>query len=205
MPSQPKSFQPAAAGRLEGPAACESSELALTDSVYARLEAHPRVAAEVFIADSAVVLGDVVIGFRSSIWYGCVVRGDVNFIRIGERTNIQDCTVVHATTDGNPTIIGDGVTVGHAAVLHACTIEDEVLIGFGARVLDGATMRAGSMLAAGAVLTPGKVVPAGQLWAGNPAKPLRNLSQLELAGIRVSATRYVALAAHYRSSPPFRH
>jgi carbonic anhydrase/acetyltransferase-like protein (isoleucine patch superfamily) len=121
---------------------------------------------------------------------------------VGARSNIQDGSILHGTTHGSPTLIGSQVTVGHGAILHACTIEDLAFVGFGARVLDNAVVRTGGMLAAGAVLTPGKVVGAGELWAGNPAKLLRPLTEQERAGMVTSADRYVALAQRYLFSKP---
>jgi carbonic anhydrase/acetyltransferase-like protein (isoleucine patch superfamily) len=176
--------------------------LAVPKEVLEHLTATPSIASDAFVAGNAAIIGDVAVGAQSSIWYGCFLRGDVQRIRIGARTNIQDGTIVHGTTLGRPALIGDDVTVGHAAVLHACTIEDRAFIGIGARVLDGAIVRSDSMLAAGAVLTPGKTLPSGELWAGNPAKFLRTLKPEEIEGIRTSAARYVALAHHYRTAPP---
>jgi len=154
------------------------------------------------VAPNAVVVADVVVGSKSSIWFGCILRGDVQHIRVGARTNIQDGTIVHGTTNGQPALIGSGVTVGHAAVLHACTIEDNAFIGICACVLDGSVVSSGAMLAAGSVLTPGKRVASGELWAGNPARLLRRLTADEIAFIEISAERYVALAAHYRTAMP---
>jgi carbonic anhydrase/acetyltransferase-like protein (isoleucine patch superfamily) len=158
----------------------------------------PSIAAGAYVAPGAVVAGDVVIGAGSGVWFNCTIRGDVNVVRIGERTNIQDGTVIHVTTDGNPTLIGAGVTVGHAAILHACTLEDGCFVGMGAILLDGVVVESGAMVAAGAVVPPGRRVPAGEVWAGNPARLLRPLSEAERAFIPVSAARYVDLAARYR-------
>jgi gamma-carbonic anhydrase len=126
----------------------------------------------------------------------------VQRIVVGARTNIQDGSILHGTTNGSPTLVGSQVTVGHGVILHACTIEDLAFVGFGARVLDNAIVRSGGMLAAGAVLTPGKVVGSGELWAGNPAKLLRPLTEQERAGMATSADRYVALAERYMFSRP---
>jgi gamma-carbonic anhydrase len=178
------------------------SALAIPKAVLEHLAATPSIASDAFVASNAVIVGDVAVGAGSSIWYGCTLRGDVQRIRIGARTNIQDGTILHGTTLGHAALIGDDVTVGHAAVLHACTIEDRAFIGIGARVLDETVVRSGAMLAAGAVLTPGKTVPSGELWAGSPAKFLRALKPEEIEGIRISAARYVALAHHYRTAPP---
>lgn len=158
----------------------------------------PTIHPTAFIAPGAVVIGDVHIGAYSNIWFGCVVRGDVNYIRIGERTNIQDGTVVHVTRKTGPTTIGSGITIGHSALLHACTLEDNCFIGMGAQVLDDAVVESESMVAAGALVTPKKRVLKGQLWAGNPAKYMRDLTEKDLAFFPVSAENYVQLAAEYR-------
>jgi gamma-carbonic anhydrase len=162
----------------------------------------PSVHKSVFVAQGTSIIGDVQIGEKASIWFNCVLRGDVQRIVIGARTNIQDGSILHGTTNGLPTLVGSQVTVGHGAILHACTIEDRGFVGFGARVLDGAIVRTGGMLAAGAVLTPGKVVGSGELWAGNPARLLRNLTEQESAGIVTAAERYVALGERYIFSKP---
>lgn len=158
----------------------------------------PTIASDAFIADTAVIIGDVEIGAGSSIWFGCVLRGDVNSIRIGRNTNIQDGTVVHVSRTGKGTQIGDGVTVGHLALLHDCTVEDGAFVGMKACLMDGAHLESGAMLAAGGLLTPGKRIPSGELWAGNPAKLLRPLSGAEKEMIPNSATHYATLAAEYR-------
>jgi gamma-carbonic anhydrase len=158
----------------------------------------PQIEATAWLAPNCTVIGETSIGAHSSVWFGAVLRGDVNFIRIGEYTNIQDNAVIHVTTNGKPTIIGNRVTVGHAAILHACTIKDEALVGMGATVLDGALIQTHSMVAAGALVSPGKVVESGWLWAGVPAKPVRKLTEEELAYLAWSATHYAALSQHYR-------
>ena len=162
----------------------------------------PRLHASVFVAESGAVIGDVEIGEGSSIWYGVVVRGDVNAIRIGARTNVQDLSVVHVTTDTHPTILGDDVTVGHRAVLHGCTVRDRCLVGIGAIVLDGAEIGPDSMVGAGALVPPGMVVPPRVLVLGAPAKVKRELTPDEVAQLKTSAAKYVALAAsHARGGP----
>lgn len=160
----------------------------------------PRIHPTAFIAENAVVIGDVEIGPESSIWYGCVVRGDVNVIRIGARTNIQDATVIHVAAKGQGTFIGDDITVGHMAVLHACTLESGCFIGMKACVMDGCHVESKAMAAAGALITPGKRVGAGELWAGSPAKPSRPLRDAEIAYFPESARHYAALAAQYRDA-----
>lgn len=159
----------------------------------------PRIHPTAFIAENAVVIGDVEIGPESSIWYGCVVRGDVNIIRIGARTNIQDGTIIHVAARGQGTFVGDNITVGHMAVLHACTLESDCFIGMKACVMDGAYIESNAMIAAGALVTPGKKVKAGELWAGSPAKPSRPLKPEEIAHFPESARHYATLAAHYRT------
>lgn len=157
----------------------------------------PRVGRNVFLADNAAIVGDVEIGDDSSIWFGCTVRGDVNNIKIGARTNIQDGTVIHVSSTLQGTYIGNDVTVGHMALLHACTIEDEAFIGMQACVMDGAVVEKGAMVAAGALVTPGKRVPSGQLWGGSPAKLMRPLTEEERKYIPYSAAHYVRVAKEY--------
>ena len=137
----------------------------------------PQIHPTVFVAENATIIGDVVIEQGASIWYGVVIRGDVNFIRIGQNTNIQDSTVIHATFEKYPTIIGNNVTVGHNAIVHACNIEDNVLIGMGAVVMDNALIGTGSVIAAGAVVTPGTKVEPYSLYAGVPARKVRDLDK----------------------------
>jgi carbonic anhydrase/acetyltransferase-like protein (isoleucine patch superfamily) len=157
----------------------------------------PALGRDVFIAQNAAIIGDVVIGDESSVWYNCTVRGDVNNIIIGRRTNIQDGTVIHVSSTGQGTYIGNDVTVGHMALLHACTIEDAAFIGMQACVMDGAYVESGAMVAAGALVTPGKRVLSGQLWAGSPAKPMRELTEDEKNYIKYSAKHYVGIAQNY--------
>jgi carbonic anhydrase/acetyltransferase-like protein (isoleucine patch superfamily) len=159
----------------------------------------PRLGARVFVAPGAVVAGDVELGDDVSVWFGAVLRGDVNWIRIGAATNIQDGTIIHVTHERHPTVIGQGVVVGHQAVLHGCVIEDGALVGIGARVLDGAVVEAGAQVGAGAVVTPGHRVPAGHLALGIPARPVRPLDDDEKAEIQAIRDRYVALKERYRN------
>ncbi len=162
----------------------------------------PQITDDVFVAETAAVIGNVVIGAQSSIWYGTVLRGDVNRIEIGARTNIQDGTIVHVnhdrTGDGRgPTTIGDEVTIGHLALIHACTIERRAFIGMRAVVMDNAIVRSLGMVAAGAVVTPGKIVGSGQLWAGMPARYVRDLRDSEIDDIAYLAQHYVDVSATY--------
>jgi len=158
----------------------------------------PKLAADVLIASGACLIGDVEIGVSSSIWFNTTLRGDVHYIRIGARTNIQDNTVVHVTEAKAPTVIGSDVTIGHSAVIHGCTIEDLCLIGMGAVVLDGARIRERSFVAAGALVPPGKEFPPGSLIKGMPARVERPLTEKEIEGLRASAQHYVDTAADYK-------
>lgn len=158
----------------------------------------PTIHPDAWIAPGAVIIGDVHIGKDTSIWFGCVVRGDVHSIRIGERTNIQDGSVVHVTDGRAATTIGSDITIGHSALLHGCTLEDGSFIGMHATVMDHAVVQSGAMLAAGALLTPGKIVPTGELWAGNPAKHFRAMKQEEGDYIPWSAQHYIDISNNYR-------
>jgi carbonic anhydrase/acetyltransferase-like protein (isoleucine patch superfamily) len=172
------------------------------------LDRLPRLGQRVYVDPAACVIGDVELGDDVSIWPGTVVRGDVNFIRVGARTNIQDGSIVHVTHDGPytpggiPTLIGADVTIGHGAVIHACTLEDACLIGMKAVVLDGATVRRHGFLGAGSVLAPGKVVGEGELWLGSPARRVRALSEREIESLHYSAQHYVRLKDRYLSGHP---
>ena len=159
----------------------------------------PKIEKTAFVAENAVVIGDVTLGAESSIWYSCVLRGDVNDIKIGARTNIQDGTVIHVSSTTQGTYIGDDVTVGHMALLHACTIGDRAFIGMQACVMDDAIVEDEAMVAAGALVTPGKRVPSRQLWAGRPAKYMRDLTAEEIEFLKFSADRYVKLSREYMS------
>jgi carbonic anhydrase/acetyltransferase-like protein (isoleucine patch superfamily) len=159
----------------------------------------PQVAASAFVDDSAQVIGDVVIGEESSVWMQVVIRGDVNYIRIGDRTNVQDGTVVHVQHDTHPTIIGNDVTVGHGAIVHGCTIEDRVLIGMGAIVLNGGRVGSDSIVAAGSLVTEGQQIPARSLVMGSPAKVKRPLTDAEVATIQEYANNYVRYRRDYQS------
>lgn len=162
--------------------------------------ATPRIDVNAFVAPGARLIGDVEIGPDASVWYNCVLRGDVNRIRIGARTNIQDGSVVHCDSPrpsnpaGHPTLIGEDVLIGHMAMIHGCILHDRAFVGLGAIVMDGCEIESGGMLAAGAMLTPGKRIAGGQLWAGRPAKYIRDLTPEEMAGHQAGVAHYVALA-----------
>jgi len=159
----------------------------------------PTIAADAFIAPGAVVIGDVVIGAGVSIWFGCVIRGDVNHIRIGARTNIQDGTVVHVSYKTHPTIIGEDVLIGHQATIHGCTLESKSFIGMRATVMDGAVVECEAMVAAKALIAPNKRVLKRQMWAGSPGRFVRDVSEDELANFASAVERYVGLGAEYRA------
>lgn len=157
----------------------------------------PKIDPSAFIAEGAVIIGDVRIGPGASIWYGCVVRGDVNRIRIGANTNIQDGTVIHVSREDFPTVIEDEVTIGHGAMIHGCTIERGSLIGIGAIVLDGAVVGAESFIAAGSLVTPGTVVPPRSMMMGSPAKVKKILGDDEVAQVQTFWQNYVTLSEIY--------
>lgn len=156
----------------------------------------PRIHPSAFIAPGCRIIGDVEIGAEASIWYNCVIRGDVNRVVIGARSNVQDGTVIHCDSpkpgrpEGHPTLIGADVLIGHMAMVHGCTLEDGAFVGLGAIVMDGSVIEAGGMLAAGAMLT-GKRIGASQLWMGRPAKYARDLDEAALAGNRAGVEGYV--------------
>ena len=163
---------------------------------------YPELAEDVFIAPSAWVIGDVVIGKRSSIWFNTVVRGDEHYIRIGSETNVQDSAVLHGTPDEFPLVIGDLVTIGHRAIVHGCIVEDECMIGMGAIVMDGARIGKGSLIAAGSLVTQGLIIPPGSLVMGSPAKVVRTLDEAEQKRMLRSVTNYLTLISKYLNAPP---
>jgi carbonic anhydrase/acetyltransferase-like protein (isoleucine patch superfamily) len=164
----------------------------------------PLIDPTAFVAPGATLIGDVEVGPEASIWYNCVLRGDMNKIRIGARTNIQDGSVIHVDPprpggpdEGFAALIGEDVLIGHMAMVHGCTLHDRAFVGLGAIVMDGCVIEGDAMLAAGAMLTQGKRIPAGQLWAGRPAKYVRDLTEADLAGMRMGVAHYVALAKRH--------
>jgi carbonic anhydrase/acetyltransferase-like protein (isoleucine patch superfamily) len=160
----------------------------------------PHIDSSALIVPTATVIGDVTIGAESSVWFQVVVRGDVNYIRIGARTNIQDGTVIHVTNQTHPTLIGDEVTVGHNVTLHGCTIGDRCLVGIGAIVLDGVKIGSDCMIGAGSLLTPGTEIPSGCLVLGSPAKVKRRLSTEEIIFLKQSADNYIGYKKSYAGS-----
>ena len=160
----------------------------------------PRLAEGAWVAPTAVVIGDVWLGERSTVWFNCLLRGDTNRIRVGARTNIQDGSVLHVNP-GEEWVceIGDDVTIGHAAIVHACKLENFAFVGMGATVLDGAVIEEGAMLAAGGLLTPGKRIPKRELWGGRPARKMRDLPDDERAQMDHIAVHYAALGQKYRA------
>jgi len=168
----------------------------------------PIIEQSTFIANNATIIGDVRIGENSSIWYNCVLRGDVTKISIGSNSNIQDNCIIHGTrpnhaqnktgAEGAPVKIGNCVTIGHSAIIHACTINDYAFVGMGSIVMDLAVIESNGMLGAGGVLTPKKIIKSGEIWAGNPAKFLRMMTQIEIDYIKISSQNYMELANEYK-------
>jgi gamma-carbonic anhydrase len=160
----------------------------------------PTVANDAFLAQTAVIIGDVHIGSQSSIWHHVLIRGDVNYIRIGDRTNIQDGCVVHVSrTEGGQTVIGSDITIGHMALIHACELQDHAFVGMKAMVMDNAVIESYGMLAAGSLLPPGKIIRSRELWMGSPAKFLRTLTDEDLQRMADNAEEYRMLGIKYRS------
>jgi len=158
----------------------------------------PKIDPTAFIAENAVIIGDVEIGAHASVWYNCVIRGDVNHIRIGEETNIQDGTIIHAETVQGPTLIGRRVTVGHNAIVHGCIVEDGCLIGMGAIVLSYSKIGKGSLIAAGALVREHEIVPPGTIMAGVPAKPRGPVTPEMAQRASIGCDHYLELAEEYR-------
>lgn len=151
----------------------------------------PKLHKSVFLASGSKIIGDVEIGENTSVWYNTVIRGDVNYVRIGNNTNVQDNSMLHVTNQKFPLVIGNGVTIGHSVTLHGCTLNDYSFVGMGAVILDGAVIESHAMVAAGAVIKQGFIVPAGKLAAGVPAKVIRDLTDAEMDEFEKSAARYV--------------
>lgn len=162
-------------------------------------ETSPQISNRAFIFSNVSIIGDVHIGEGSSVWYNSVIRGDVNKIRIGSQSNIQDGTVIHVATYGNGTHIGDQVTIGHQALLHDCTLEDGAYVGMQTCVMDGAVVESRAFVAAGSLVTPGKRIPSGELWGGRPARYMRNLNDEDYKLIEWSWSHYQKLAEEHKS------
>jgi gamma-carbonic anhydrase len=167
---------------------------------------HPRIHESAFIAPGARIIGDVEVGAEASIWYNCVLRGDIHRIVVGPRSNVQDGTVIHvegprpddsSPTDGCPTIIGADCVIGHMAVVHGAVLDDGAFVGMGAVAMDYSRVSSGAMLGAGALLSPGKVIPRGEIWVGRPAKFLRAQDEAQIAKIRFQTQRYCLLAQRH--------
>jgi len=160
------------------------------NKLFPYLDKFPQIDDTVFLASGVKIIGDVEIGDYSSIWYNTVIRGDVNYIKIGNMTNIQDCSMLHVTNGKYPLNIGNRVTIGHSVTLHGCTLHDLCLVGMGAVILDNAVINKRSLVAAGAVVKPGFIVPEGKLVAGVPARIVRDLTEIEMEDFEKSALRY---------------
>ena len=166
-------------------------------SIYNYKDKRPLLGANVFVAPSAVIIGDVRIAKECSVWFQAVIRGDVNKIRIGGGTNIQDSVIIHVTTKGSSTIIGSNVTIGHGAIVHACTVRDRSLIGMGSILMDDVVVESNALVAAGSLVTEGTIIPSHSLALGTPARVKRQINEKELAWIKESANNYVRYAQQY--------
>lgn len=160
--------------------------------------ARPHIAESAIVMPTAVVIGDVEIGHEASVWYGCILRGDVNRISVGARSNLQDGTVVHVSPGVWPTLVGDEVLVGHSAMLHGCTLEDRSYVGMRATLLNGVVVESESLVAAGAVVAEGTRIRSGELWGGVPARKLREARTSELSDMAAAVVSYVELARQHR-------
>ncbi|TXE15447.1 gamma carbonic anhydrase family protein [Psychroserpens burtonensis] len=160
---------------------------------------HPQISDDCYIAENATIVGEVFVGKQCSIWFNAVVRGDVHFIKIGDKVNIQDGAVIHATYQKSPTTIGNNVSIGHNAIVHGCTIHDNVLIGMGSIIMDDCIIESNSIIAAGAVLTKNTIVASGSIYAGVPAKKVKDISQELVSGeINRIADNYVAYSSWFK-------
>lgn len=160
----------------------------------------PSIPDDCYIAENATIVGEVSFGEKCSVWFNAVIRGDVNYIKIGDKVNIQDGAVVHCTYQKHPTIIGNNVSIGHNAIVHGCTIQDNVLIGMGSIVMDGCIIESNSIVAAGSVITQNTVIKAGTIWAGIPAKKIKDIDQSDFAGeIGRISNNYVMYSGWYKS------
>ncbi|SHF84249.1 Carbonic anhydrase or acetyltransferase, isoleucine patch superfamily [Flavobacterium segetis] len=160
----------------------------------------PSIPDDCYIAENATIVGEVSFGEKCSVWFNAVIRGDVNYIKIGDKVNIQDGAVVHCTYQKHPTIIGNNVSIGHNAIVHGCTIQDNVLIGMGSIVMDGCIIESNSIVAAGSVITQNTVIKAGTIWAGIPAKKIKDIDQSDFSGeIGRISNNYVMYSGWFKS------
>jgi len=160
---------------------------------------NPQIGTNCFLAETAAIIGDVIIGDNCSVWFSAVIRGDVHYIRIGNNVNIQDGAIIHCTYQKSPTNIGNNVSIAHGAIIHGCTVHDNVLVGMNAVILDDAVIESNSIIAAGAVVTKGTVVPSGTVWAGSPAKKIKDISPELLKGeVERIANNYAMYASWYK-------
>ena len=171
--------------------------------IYKFKEISPEIHETAFIAPSAEIIGDVKIGAHSSIWFQCLVRGDVNYIRIGENCNIQDMTLIHVARDEFPVIIGNSVSIGHRVTLHGCILKDNSFVGMSATVMDGVELGEYSFVAAGSLVTPGKKIPPGMMVMGSPAKVIREINDKERLIINRTATNYQKYKENYKNPSVF--
>jgi len=171
--------------------------------IYEFLKCSPDFDESVFVAPSADIIGDVTIGIQSSVWFNVTIRGDVNWIEIGERSNIQDNTCIHVMNQTGPTKIGDEVTVGHSAMIHGCTIHDRVLIGIHTTVLDKAVIESDVIVAAGSLVPPGKRLESGYLYMGSPVKQVRKLTDEEIESIKKHSSNYIKYSRAYRQKDTY--
>ena len=159
----------------------------------------PQIPDDCFIAENATIVGDVTLGAECSVWFNAVVRGDVHYIKVGDRVNIQDGAIIHCTYEKHPTVIGNNVSIGHNAIVHGCTVKDNVLIGMGAIVMDNCVIESNSIIAAGAVVTQNTVVESGAIYAGVPAKKVKNIDESDFAGeIKRISGNYVMYSSWFK-------
>jgi gamma-carbonic anhydrase len=175
----------------------------MRDNVFPYREFVPDIAPDVFVAPTAQIIGNVTIGSGSSIWFGVVLRGDVEEIRIGRCTNVQDGSIVHVKRGKAPTHIGSDITIGHGAILHGCTLEDECFIGMGALVLDDAVVESGAMIGPGSLVPEGRRITSGKLWAGVPVRPLRDLTDEDFSAMAENISHYTELGREYAATARF--
>lgn len=171
--------------------------------IYEFLKSSPQFDETVFVAPSADIIGDVTIGKESSIWFNVTIRGDVNYIQIGDKSNVQDNVCIHVMNQTGPTIIGDEVTIGHGAIVHGCTVHDRVLIGMNVTILDKAVVKSDVIIAAGSLVPPGKTLESGYMYMGSPAKQTRKLTEEELASIPKYATNYIKYSRAYQQKDQY--